>query len=778
MDIQKRKYKSYSNKQYNNDLITYLTNINTNYEYTINDPKLQQIKNRIINKLNLTNNLLLPDYNQDELKPRKRKLEKRLTLDLKRRKLDTYDVSNSVIENSEDEREQMVEDSEDENVYNSEFRPINYQQNGEIDMYNDLVLEGGIRRCKNGFIPNFENIYKKMENEQNFIKTFDDIRDYINNTEFLGDINFNFTNLSEYECRSYSHYLIYNFVIDISALSLNIPTIKPDDHNYIKTIFWLMYFTILFNNKYSNNNYIPIYKFCSCNNNYIPNYANRLEINVGNCKHTSVFGYLYLLNPEILFNIVINELNRIVNLIKDDQFFQISNDELERIAEYCRNNISNLMPSVLFQLVLTILNKNGFNIYNGWDTITYDHFKNELVFNKFNNYIQGDVGHDIPIRHQGLLRTFDVTGEITVDGNNYVHIPLKLKRITASGNFKEIELDNNFIFDTPFAIGVYMNPNSKHAIVFKPIKRNIFQLIDPNRSNHTFNVSYKDSHIWSDLITFRNDKNNKIILIISSQMLNYIANTLCVSTKNKTITQIASEMLISKRGNRMYLFSVSSTYKEEYTQNILNRSGMICQKTSVLPLNQTINHINEIRMFVLTNRDQIYYKDLKLEEDNISSFIHIANVENFFNLLIEEAVFKPKILFDMKNNKRYLYINDYVWTNSDDINEIIQIDKNGNRIKQNQTSFTPDLTKGFYALVPNIQNIINDLKKDGCFLNEEHKKNIETQFQLKGSSLGSFMNELHHFLITYKHVLIALFILILTIILIIIISLIVKQNQK
>ena len=112
------------------------------------------------------------------------------------------------------------------------------------------------------------------------------------------------------------------------------------------------------------------------------------------------------------------------------------------------------MPSVLFQLVLTILNKNGFNIYNGWDTITYDHFKNELVFNKFNNYIQGDVEHDIPIQYQGFLRTFNVTGEITVDDNNYVYIPLKLKRMTASGDSKDIELDNNFIFDTPFAISV------------------------------------------------------------------------------------------------------------------------------------------------------------------------------------------------------------------------------------------------------------------------------------------------------------------------------------
>lgn len=77
--------------------------------------------------------------------------------------------------------------------------------------------------------------------------------------------------------------------------------------------------------------------------------------------------------------------------------------------------------------------------------------------------------------------------------------------------------------------------------------------------------------------------------------------------------------------------------------------------------------------------------------------------------------------------------------------KLFKLIKNGNYIKQNQVSFTIDLTKGFYTLVSNIQYIIDVLKNTGCFLNDERKKNIETQFQLKVSSHGIFMYKLHYF---------------------------------
>ena len=187
--------------------------------------------------------------------------------------------------------------------------------------------------------------------------------------------------------------IMNNFCYDMGLLAIRTPTLnanskdKEKELRYAFHMFLLIYYISLFN-QICLVEYKDLYKYCGCNHSIIPTYDTPATINEGNCKHTSVFGYLYLKDPKILQNVVYNEFHYIRMVLNNyNKGYRKGVNWINNRIEYCKKEIENLYPSVLFQLTLVILNKGFYNLYNSNDIITYNQLKKEIIFCRLKNEI-------------------------------------------------------------------------------------------------------------------------------------------------------------------------------------------------------------------------------------------------------------------------------------------------------------------------------------------------------------------------------------------------------
>lgn len=792
----------YTMLQYNIDLLTYLISINTDFKNTINDPEMQQIKEKIMKEMNIENICLYDNrYRQKvrleserlKLKPilRKEIVEIKPMKLVKKRKKDDSKYKNDIIMNSED-KDNIIMDSEDEN-YNT-ITQQTYQKKYLIED----KLEGGdeLYILKS----NFKDIYKSnLRNEKFDINNdFEVIKNYVQKTQYHNIQNKRNIGIA-------GHELTINLCQDLSHIVLDIPTLKPDDIYYQRSFLWLVFYIISFNSKYLKED---IYRSFRCNYGYLPTYNIKNKIN-GNCLFTSILCYLYLLDSSILINLVINELHRIKNFIINENS---TKEQIELFTE-CENEIFKLKLPLLNMLVLVILNCGNYNVYNTANDITYDQFNNQINFYRIKpeeyNRILIDLKNTDISTKTSIFKINEEVNKIK-NFNNYLKFyqftydydepkqinkpitfkhQLTLREIINISETKQIshkiKQQYNFIYDSPFVLVLTYSNSIQHAVVLKPIGNGYVQLINPNFRCIYFEPQiefYTKPDEYKCLFNLESDPSSfgkNIILTLDENTINdYFARSFGFDPKTTSVIDIWKKMRTNGRKSMLFLTPILSTYKSTYANHIIDNSCKECKlfscKLNIRDQQNKIKFINYL--FVVSTNNKIYqYKEKKLEKIEISDFYHEITYD-------QNQTFK--ILFNESTNRYYLYIGDYMWLNINQTDDVIHIENIDSELMIDKVSIENESYNHnehylFYLKNSNISEIL-DKYKDECreYLLGEVRRDIYKQIEQKEGSIfkGAFRNmnsimaSICGFLTKYLKQIILLLIILLIIIIIISVS--------
>ena len=506
------------------------------------------------------------------------------------------------------------------------------------------------------------------------------IKDYVEKTQYH-----NSQDESNKEKNGYE--LCINLCQDLSHIILNIPTILPNSLYYKHSFLWLVFYIISFNEKFLNR--MDIYEMFPCNYEYLPSYNSPQERN-GNSQYTSVLCYLYLLDPNILINFVINELRRIKELMSINISRQIE------LFTKCENEISKLKLPLLNMLVLVILNCGNYNVYNTANNITYDQFNNQIVFyiikrDYYDNIIKTlekfDENHDLEELNYEVIKEnkkIDNYSKIYGFENNYIktqtskstiyqhllHL-FEIKNATLSQKtvYTQLVANYNFIYDSPFVLTLHHNQSGKYSIVLKPNGNGYFQLIDPNNSckyferTNDFNsekycLFRLESYIIGDIV---------ILTVDDNTINNHFAHSFGFNPKKST-TDIWKKMRECRGRYIMDLKPILSTYKA--IENIGSRYSFKENPSFSCELDVE-NQQHEIEfincLFVLSKKNKLYRYN---EEKNLEQI----GINEFYHELSYDQNQKSKILFDELKKRYYLYIGDYTWVNINHTSDVIHIE--------------------------------------------------------------------------------------------------------
>lgn len=335
-----------SGEEYNADLITYLYSINNNYEVTINDSKMKEIEKRILTYNSLKDKELIIKSKDDVV------------------------VENTPINTSVEETENKYEKIENYK------QPLHKLEN-ESKFHQFSILSGS---CESDLDKVREILTTMMKNWKNkyIIPLDDQLSEHVKHKIYL-----DLSDLKGYVISDpiKAHFMMKRFCSDIRLLAIRIPTLNATSEDeekkfdYSFNMFLSIYYITLFN-QICNVKYKDVYKYCGCNYSITPAYCTPATIGNGNCKHSSVLGYLYLKDPELLRSIIYNELESIQDIItKYSKTNEHNKNWINEKIKFCEDEIKNLYPSLLFSLTLAVLNKGFYNLYNSDDTITYDQLK-------------------------------------------------------------------------------------------------------------------------------------------------------------------------------------------------------------------------------------------------------------------------------------------------------------------------------------------------------------------------------------------------------------------
>ena len=737
---------------YNSKLIEYMVAINNNYKETINDPKFQKIKQEIIEVVKQDNekifaeNMRLSKINYQNLS------QDRLVEEDEYALLGSIDEDESILHNSEDE--QMNEENLMYQPNKKDYRPI------PESLFN---MNGGTN-----FTGNFSNELAEINQSLNDINIdietiFTKIKNYVERTDYY-----------EYLTKSPLNYipvgpnldimgihLQFNLTADILCLILDIPTLTPNTKEYMYNMTWLLYLIVEFNSKYTIGDHKDVYDKARCNYGFIPGIDDLSRNCTGNCKHISALSYLYLSNPDLIHNIITNEITRIGILsssILNDGNLNVMRDHLFKLS----SEIKKLKPSVLFVLALVILNKRSYNVYNSTELITYDQLKQSVFFNKViqNKYTRNSFSNlplSVAYNEMPLLSRLRFKWE-KLQSNSLYATRTKIKLyITNAATF-------NFIHDSPFIIGIYkLGLSSGHALLLNPRGNNKYQIIDPNYSNQNIEES---KLTFGYHLSFIN-KQTYIEMTIDDDLLKIICESMKTSIESY-VTDLKDTILIEP---------LLITYKNTYNNLVLNNGMKMQYEFSCKPDDDLIgfktikkkNIRNCICHRFIQIEDKIYlYHDQTMKEIKMDRICSLICKYNAISILYDVT--------DSRINKKYLYIGDYMWVDCDNPNVQLLQDPNlgDTRITHPYIPFIINQI-GLFYLNKDISDRINDISNiNGVFLSEEEIEGIEYAIdpdKIEGSS-NTLLSKIKSILFTYNSIII----LLLFILLIIIICVIVKRE--
>ena len=793
-----------SEEEYNIDLITYLYSINNDYEFTINDPKMREIEERILT------------YNS--LKDKELILKSKDDVVVENIPIDTPVEDKVKIENYK----QPLHKLENESKFH-QFSILSGSGESDLDK---------VREISDEMMKNWKNKY--------IIPLDDQLSEHVKHK-----IYFDLSDLKGYVISDpiKAHFMMKRFCSDIRLLAIRIPTLNANSEDeekkfdYSFNMFLSIYYITLFNQQ-CNVKYKDVYKYCGCNYSITPAYHTPTTIGNGNCKHSSVLGYLYLKDPELLRSIIYNELESIRDIIiKYDKTNEHNKNWINEKIKFCEDEIKNLYPSLLFSLILAVLNKGFYNLYNSDDTITYDQLKKEIVFYRTKNEVYDNFYNSIkqlnfkdrftPIDeleeyakklYSVYLNRNETLRYIILDYGEYENF-IKLKPITIDIASKLITHNDEFIYDVPFIISGKTSLNGGHVMVLRPIRNGIYQLVDPNDNNEYFLTELNsDTHYNSGKLSFRcgcekgnklmdfNFQNESIIMNFDDNIKEELRKGFnfpkyIVDSKGKVINFNIKQIFydegtirnpVGKIDKNYYirLNSILTTYTTEYIEKRLADSEMIEFRTKCYK--KTLN--NDLKLFIMYvtgGKKEIHQcdydsKSKKFEFDPSGKPI----TENFLNVIMDNSHINILLIPYKYDLKVYLYMNNYKWLNIDIEN-----------IQDNRLLYINDINE--VELYPSIKNNYDDYaqpsneyiwklrKKDEISeaikivknkMNEYNYTNFAKEIYklfnilLKGSSLNSgLLNKIRY--VTSKRMTIILFILVVLIVIVVIVLVVGRVNK-
>ena len=643
-----------SREEYNKDLITYLYSINNNYEFTIKDPKMREIEKRI-----LTFNLM---------KNRKPK-------------------DDAIIEKGIDTPVEMKQ-SEYTKLENYKQPPHKLENKFHSHSQSQFSILSG-SGSNSDYLGDTLNTMSENWKKNSIGDKYDLLYEYIDYTDYVDPMNaFGFISMKLSDLR-------VNFISDVGLLSIRTPTVnanskyKEEKINYAFNLFFLTYYITLFNQKCIIE-YADVYKYHECNSGIVPFYIPPIEAGSGNCRHLSVLGYLYLKDPRLLQNVIYNELISIRDVLNN--YNEDNYDSIEWINEkikFCEDEIENLCPSVLFSLILVILNKNFYNVYNGNDTITYDQLKKEIIFyrlkteeyNNFYNEIIKKQSVDDDIDDMEIKASKLVLYEMLDQGKTHTTNYVNLKPMTEIPKFKSITHNDEFIHDVPFIIGAKTAYSTGHAMVLRPIGNNMYQLIDSNYTNEDFLTKLNSKECpKSCKLLFRYDHEKGIIVMkfdnnIKKELYNILISFGQFLTTAKEINKFdIKDIFFDEPVNNhtssdecvcfITIHSILSAYTTEFTKERLIHENMTNSTTSCCKLFVESNPEHHINLFIVQTNEKKkkeiyqYSYNFKIKKFNLRR----KNVtKNFLNIIMDNSCINILIIPYKSAFKTYLYINNYRW---------------------------------------------------------------------------------------------------------------------
>ena len=341
-------------EEYNQDLISYFIAINENFYQTIRDPSMIVIKNKLLNSVIRQENILkhkriLPQQQENRINPilnaTSNKIQNRKKYQLKpkeKRKTNGINLLPFFDMDSESRPKKRV--------LNQKFHKIGKQDNlAPDDKDNNIIIPNSPRDNQN------DVYYKDYQNTFNFqnypilslnggesFTAYDFYNEIIKENETSSACHENdIKNIEKYLEENNFRPKPLGYIIDpekdpfdmdkfrISMLTFSLfPTLDPN--SFLTNRYYLILISIItsISNDYSE--YINNVK--SVNSNFIFAYIRNLED--GNCQFSSALLYLYLIDPYILINMLLNafdETCEILNKFKEYQLNQKKNSTNTRI---------------------------------------------------------------------------------------------------------------------------------------------------------------------------------------------------------------------------------------------------------------------------------------------------------------------------------------------------------------------------------------------------------------------------------------------------------------
>lgn len=780
-------------EKYNQDLVNYFIAINKNFYQTIQDPSMIAIRNKLINSVIKQEKILPPQQqyrinsilntnpnktqNQKKKYRPKTKKEREKINEIKPLLFSEIDHESGPKKTSLNLRFYKNKTRKQDNLTLNDIDADMVVPNSPRDNQNDLY----IGKYQNTFTPqNFQNYPIDSFNGGNSFTAFDFYNiiieedksssacheNDIKNIEKFIEKNDFITGETDYITEEFDFMTDEKFDINKFRVSMLIfsffPTIDPK--NFLTNRYYLILISIIvfISTKYEE----IINKVEDVNSNFMLQY-NR-DLKDGNCKFSSALLYLYLIDSNILKNMVLNTFDEICDILDEFKRYELKNDTIKQIRE----NIPYIPPQLIIPLISVLLHKGHFNFYDSVNQIAYDHLRQIIVFTKLSmdNYERADPSQDdiinfknYPIIPEGYRRKLNIFSKYTgfqpkrqifnttkeFKDKNYEKSIYKINDvefesyiIDRDGNTNLSEHQRyNTINGSAFQIVLSPTDERKygHVITLKPINKNYCLLIDPNffTGNKLSNYNKKELKITQSFYvnTMRFTFSMELLKSMYFALYGYVKNDyfkLCEYLCQLSFIHIDDNKISN---NPISIFSIICSYKSEYSKRICKK----CSRT------QTKFNCRDMTKQEYINKPNLETYIKLYDEANINRFYTLGcsqriglqkegnrgwcKIDYWEHKLINYEKESPIILICINPSNQYLYLGDHLWYDQNSKKCVfltIYTDKKFDGNDQIRLGEIHELTlnptdndySGFFELSDDFDIIINKFTEWGYFLND------------------------------------------------------------